>query len=698
MEWVAGAFENITGYTFEEYLAHGSWLASLHPDDLAEDARNMAMLSQNQPVAADLRTITKDGQVRWVRSYARPIWDEQKNRLAGIYGAVKDITAQKQAEIREENRRMMLEKVVILGKKISGVTSLRDCLLQIYWSIRNDLGFDRVGIFLYETAARQIRGTFGTGINGELEDTSDYVAQVLEGDSWDTALKNPNGFYLIDNLEQKYGEIPIPAEMRGVREHCTVSAWAGETPVAFIATDNLLSQRKMPAEQMEALHLFAGYVGLAIQNARWSEDLKRRVADLDAINQVSHTLVTQPELLPLIQAVGERIRTMFGLSVVYIALLETETNLINFYYQYENERFIQGTQIPYGRGMTSRTMELRHPILINSNWEQESAKYDVIRDNVPPSKASLTVPLLVGEQAIGAISLQDTEKENVFTDDHLRQLTIIASNLAVAIDHARLYATLQKELAERKQAEEAIRSLNAKLEQHVIERTAALAAANRELESLSYTIGHDLRSPIRAIAAYSHLLLDELGEQLEASQVDKLREVNQVAQRMGRMVDDFLAFLRLGRIVVQQRSVDVKPLVESVIAGFKDEVTGRQVDFIVQAMPPCQADFDLLRVVYTQLISNALKFTQPRNPARIEIGAGEHQGKTCYYVRDNGVGFDMRYAGKLFGVFQRLHHLSEFEGTGVGLAIIHRIIHHHGGRIWAEAEVDKGATFYFTLG
>jgi light-regulated signal transduction histidine kinase (bacteriophytochrome) len=237
----------------------------------------------------------------------------------------------------------------------------------------------------------------------------------------------------------------------------------------------------------------------------------------------------------------------------------------------------------------------------------------------------------------------------------------------------------------------------AELEKRVAERTAQWQLANKELEAFAYSVSHDLRAPLRAIDGFSRLVLQDHGPQLPPEAQRDLRKVRLSAQRMGQLIDDLLAFSRLSRQPLNKRLVAPQDLVRQALFELQSAREGRQVEVVIGELPTGQGDAALLRQVWINLLSNALKFTQGRVPARIEIGCIEKDGEQVYFVRDNGVGFDMQYAGKLFGVFQRLHSAEEYEGTGVGLAIVQRIIHRHGGRIWAEAEVDQGATFYFTL-
>lgn len=635
LSWVAGAFEKMTGYTYEEYVAGGSWLGHMHPDDIEKDAHDMDALHKNQDIKSEIRTFAKNGEIRWERIFAHPVWEEQENRLVGIVGAVQDVTSEKnaeenlretllqqnailnnipdvawlkdresryiavneqfarianlkiseiigktdfdiwpenlahsyreadiqvmntkqrtaieeqptdytgrtywvetvktpifnvdgevigtigisrditerkQAEILEQNRRTLLEKVIGLGKFVTQADDLRSTIQKIWHGVHDDLEFDRLVVFLYNPEHNTMEGTLGTNSHGEIVDEWEIWYPISQWAPFQHVLEKPDGLYFTHHYGVE-NHVEQGNEMYDVEDYAAVAAWAGDKPVAVIGADNAITKRPITDAQLQALRLFGGYAGLAIENARLNEAIRSELA--------------------------------------------------------QRQMFIE-----------------------------------------------------------------------------------------------------------------------------------ELESKNAELERFTYTASHDLKSPLVTIVGFlRYLEKDALDGNFKKFRQD-LARIEQAANKMQQLLKDLLELSRVGRLMNPPVEISFEAIVNEALEIVHGQLETKKV-LIEFHDGHLILKCDRVRIVevYQNLIDNAIKFMGNQPKPLIEIGTlSNEKDEIVFYVRDNGIGIAPDYHENIFGLFNKLR--PDSEGTGIGLALVKRIVEVHGGRIWVESEIAKGTTFYFTL-
>jgi PAS domain S-box-containing protein len=641
---------------------------------------------------------TVDGRSRWLSATKVPVKDAT-GQVVGIIGISRDITSQKLAEEYEQNRGALLEKVISLGQEVTKVQDLQTTLKKIWDGVRYNLDFDRTGIYLYEDSSNTMNGTFGTNFQGEMtEEWDSHISldrETTESKAFLQTLSGPEGLYRTQSYDTEHG-IQDGHIMQGVKDFASVVARIGDKPVAVICVDQVISGRVISNEQLEALRLFAGYAGLAIENARLHSTLE---AELEQQKQAEEREVLRRTILEKVVRLGKSVTEVADIRTTLERIWhgvhdDLEFDRLAIFLYNTNDMSIDDTFGTNNQGEMVDEWHIRFPfseaaifmrVLERPDGLYFTHNYDV-ENNIPEEnemhgvKEYAAVAAWAGNKPVAVICVDHFITGRPISEEQLEALKLFAGYAGLAIENSRLNDALQAELNQR---------------QTLIDE---LEAKNAELERFTYTVSHDLKSPLVTITGFLGFLeQDALSGNIE--QIKKgVSRISNAAQKMQALLNDLLELSRVGRLMNPPEDIPFEEIVHEAI----DRVHGRidEIDAVVETrgkLPVVHVDKVRMVEVMQNLLDNALKYSIPGVTPRIEVGTNNinENGWSVFYVRDNGIGIDPQYHERIFGLFNKLD--NKTEGTGIGLSLVKRIIEVHNGKIWVESQIGQGSTFFFTL-
>lgn len=617
------------------------WLERVHPEDRAPvEAALGAHLSTRAPYRIELfRLRHTSGEYRWFTTVGQAEWDDEGRPLR-MAGSVRDVT---EAKLAEEARRAREYRNAQILDSVRDMIFCKDETLQLVFANAATCEF-------FGTKADELRKTEATYSQSEF-----------------------NEYYVSDDREVFRSGHVVERQEEPVR-----------SPTGQIRYFHTM---KSPIFDAEGRVVELVGVSRDVTDRKRAVETERKLAEASAI--LSASIDYEETLANVVRAMVPLLADWCAVDLVQngklrrLSVAHSDPSKVALAYEIE-ARYPTRLDATAGVPKVIRTGLVEHIARIPDELlaaVTEDAEHLALARALGLSSC-IIVPLKVHRRVVGTLSLV-TEGERSLDESDIAIAEELARRVSSAFENALLYSE--------------VRELNGTLEARVAERTSALVEANTELESFSYTVSHDLRAPIRHISGFAALLRSHMGDALDAKGSHFLETIQTASVRMGALIEALLNFSRLGRTELTKQHVELSELVQSVIQELALETSGREIDWAVGPLPSVEADPMMMRLVLTNLISNAVKYSRRTPLARVEIGSEVSPDEAIVYVRDNGAGFDMTYGSKLFGVFQRLHADDDFEGTGIGLATTRRVIHRHGGRVWAEGAIGRGATFYFAL-
>jgi len=721
----------LTGYEPNELIGHFAY-EFFHPYDVdIIQVSHLSLLQTATPASATYRFRCKDGNFIWFETHSHTIRDEQTGEVLEIHASSRDVTTRVEAEeaLRESERkyREMADflPISVFEMDLSGRgTFANQMTFKTFGYEETDLAD---GIYyrqlIIPSEVEEVRRALEGVVQGKPSFGREYHALKKDGTVFPIMVNTtlvtrqnvPVGVrgVVMDITERMKAEEAIRESEQRFRSFIQESS---ESIILVDERGHLIEWNTATEELTQTLredvlgkYLWDVQYSLLPEETRTPQMYEKIKKDRKKMiktgiipqRQPIESVVIRPDGKPAIFAQTIfSIKTESGYRIGTIIRDVTEARCIENVLHNTNETLHATLE-----AAPVAIMELDHQGRVKDIWnpaaerilgwtrEEVIGKSPPVFDDLNASELQKALHIIDSDGMPKGLDLSGRSKDGTALD-----YTLYTAPLFDDGGDIRGYIATCVDISERKRAEKEIRDLNASLEQHVAERTVQLEAALKDLESFSYSVSHDLRQPLRAIDGFSQILEEEFAPLLDERGERMIKRIRSGVQRMGNLIEDLLNLSRVSRSEIRKKKVNLSALVNTISNEFRQEYLNRNVDTSIQEGVEAYGDERLLRIVMENLLGNAWKFTSKLAQTKVEFGASRQgDGALVYYVRDNGVGFDMAYADKLFGAFQRLHGINEFPGTGIGLTTVQRIIHRHGGRIWAESQIGKGATFFFTL-